>query len=106
LPKGFEWRNDIAYNYNPNVADGFQKDAWFWNASVSYSVLKDKGLVTLKVYDLLNQNTNARRTATLDYIEDTQSTVLRQYFMLNFSWKFNSLGAKGESGDGGMYFMD
>ncbi|WP_336126880.1 outer membrane beta-barrel protein [Mesoflavibacter sp. CH_XMU1422-2] len=106
LPKGFEWRNDIAYNYNPNVADGFQKDAWFWNASVSYSVLKDKGLLTLKVYDLLNQNTNARRTATLDYIEDTQSTVLRQYFMLNFSWKFNSLGPKGESGDSSMYFID
>ncbi|MFC7444767.1 outer membrane beta-barrel protein [Mesoflavibacter profundi] len=106
LPKGLEYRNDINYNYNPNVADGFQKDAWFWNASISYSVLKDQGLLTLKVYDLLNQNTNARRTATLDYIQDTQSTVLKQYFMLNFSWKFNSLGAKGESGDGGMYFLD
>ncbi|MFD0989075.1 outer membrane beta-barrel protein [Mariniflexile jejuense] len=96
LPKGFEFRNDITYNYNPNIADGFQKDAWFWNASVAYSILKDKGLITLKVYDLLKQNTNARRTATQDYIQDTQSTVLRQYFMLNFSWKFNSLGAKGE----------
>lgn len=106
LPKGLEWRNDITYNYNPNIADGFQKDAWFWNASVAYSVLKDKGLVTLKVYDLLNQNTNARRTATNDYIQDTQSTVLRQYFMLNFSWKFNSLGSKGETRDNGMYYMD
>ncbi len=106
LPKGLEWRNDITYNYNPNIADGFQKDAWFWNASLAYSVLKDKGLVTLKVYDLLNQNTNARRTATQDYIQDTQSTVLRQYFMLNFSWKFNSLGAKGEASPGGMYHMD
>ncbi|WGD33664.1 outer membrane beta-barrel protein [Olleya sp. YS] len=106
LPKGFEWRNDITYNYNPNIADGFQKDAWFWNASVSYSVLKDKGLLTLKVYDLLNQNTNARRIATQDYIQDTQSTVLRQYFMLNFSWKFNSLGAKGETSGNGHYYID
>src|SRR5690606_6513121 len=31
LPKGFEWRNDIRFNYNPNIADGFQKSAWFWN---------------------------------------------------------------------------
>jgi hypothetical protein len=106
LPKGFEWRNDITYNYNANIADGFQKDAWFWNASVAYSVLNDKGLVTLKVYDLLNQNANARRTATNDYIQDTQSTVLRQYFMLNFSWKFNSLGSKGETKSSGMYFID
>lgn len=103
LPKGFEWRNDITYNYNSNIADGFQKSAWFWNASVAYSVLKEKGIITLKVYDLLNQNTNARRRATQDYIEDTQSTVLRQYFMLNFSWKFNSLGSKGEIRSGGHY---
>ena len=103
LPKGLEWRNDITYNYNANIADGFQKDAWFWNASIAYSVLKDQGLVTLKVYDLLNQNTNARRTATQDYIQDTQSTVLRQYFMLNFSWKFNSLGSKGEIKGNGMH---
>ncbi|QCE40451.1 outer membrane beta-barrel protein [Psychroserpens sp. NJDZ02] len=103
LPKGLEWRNDITYNYNANIADGFQKDAWFWNASIAYSVLKDQGLVTLKVYDLLNQNTNARRTATQDYIQDTQSTVLRQYFMLNFSWKFNSLGSKGETKGNGMH---
>lgn len=106
LPKGFEWRNDLKYNYNPNIADGFQKDAWFWNASIAYSVLKDKGLVTLKVYDLLNQNTNARRVATQDYIQDSESTVLRRYFMLNFSWKFNSLGSKGEVRGGSHYYRD
>ena len=91
LPKNFEWRNDISYSYNPNIADGFQKSAWFWNATLAYSVLKEKAIVTLKAYDLLNQNTNARRIATANYIEDSQSTVLQQYFMLNFSWKFNSL---------------
>ncbi|WP_417236668.1 outer membrane beta-barrel protein [Bizionia paragorgiae] len=105
LPKNFEWRNDISFNYNPDIAEGFQKDAWFWNSTLAYSVLKDQGAVTLKVYDLLNQNTNARRTATRDYIEDSQSTVLTQYFMLSFSWKFNSLGSKGETRSGGMHFF-
>lgn len=97
LPKKFEWRNDIQFNYNPNIADGFQKSAWFWNSTLAYSVLKNNGTVTLKVYDLLNQNTNARRIATQNYIEDVESTVLRQYFMLSFSWKFNSLGKAGET---------
>ncbi|WP_299384045.1 outer membrane beta-barrel protein [uncultured Lacinutrix sp.] len=106
LPKKLEWRNDISFNYNPNIAEGFQKTAWFWNSTLAYSVLKDQGAVTLKVYDLLNQNTNARRVATQDYIQDSQSTVLEQYFMLSFSWKFNSLGSKGESKDNGMYFFD
>ncbi|EGV44711.2 TonB-dependent receptor [Bizionia argentinensis JUB59] len=97
LPKKFEWRNDVNFNYNPNIGPGFQKSAWFWNSTLAYSVLKDAGTVTLKVYDLLNQNTNARRTATQNYIQDSQSTVLEQYFMLSFSWKFNSLGSKGET---------
>jgi len=101
LPKGFEWRNDIRFNYNPNIADGFQKSAWFWNSSLAYSVLKDQGTITLKVYDLLNQNTNARRVATQNYIEDTQSTVLTQYFMLSFSWKFNTLGDQQAQGNRG-----
>ena len=106
LPKNLEWRNDLSYNYNPDVAEGFQKSAWFWNATLAYSVLKDKGTMTLKVYDLLNQNTNARRTATQDYIEDSQSTVLQQYFMLSFSWKFNSLGSKGESSKNDVFFFN
>ena len=106
LPEKLEWRNDINFNYNPNVADGFQKSAWFWNSSLAYTVFKDKGLITLKVYDLLNQNTNARRVATQDYIQDSQSTVLRQYFMLSFSYKFNSLGSKGETGDDDFFFFD
>ncbi len=103
IPKGFEWRNDINFNYNPNIADGFQKSAWFWNSTLAYSVLKDQGTVTLKVYDLLNQNTNARRVATQNYIEDSQSTVLKQYFMLSFSWKFNTLGNQAQDDRGGNF---
>ena len=105
VPKKFEWRNDIDFNYNPDVADGFQKSAWFWNTTLAYSVLKEQGTLTLKVYDLLNQNTNAQRTSTANYIQDSRSTVLQQYFMLSFSWKFNSLGKKGETRDGNMFFM-
>jgi len=106
LPKKLEWRNDISFNYNPDVAEGFQKSALFWNATLAYSVLKDNGAITLKVYDLLNQNNNARRIATQDYIQDSQSTVLQQYVMLSFSWKFNSLGAKGESKGNDIFFLD
>ena len=106
LPKKFEWRNDIEFRYNPNVAPGFQRSAWFWNSTLSYSVLKDKGLITLKVYDLLNQNTNARRSVNQNFIQDSQSLVLRRYAMLSFSWKFNSLGSKGKTDDGGVFFFN
>lgn len=105
LPKKLEWRNSIDFSYNPNVAPGFQRSAWFWNTTLAYSVLKDKGTLTLKVYDLLDQNTNARRTATQNYIEDSQSLVLQQYVMLSFSWKFNTLGKKGETKDRRMRYF-
>jgi hypothetical protein len=103
FPEKLEWRNDIKYTYNPNVV-GFNKDAWFWNATLAYSILKDQGTISLKAYDLLNQNTNAQRRASSNYIEDSQSTVLEQYFMLGFSWKFNSLGKKGKVRDYNMHF--
>lgn len=105
IPKKFEWRNDINFNYNPNVAAGFQKSVWFWNATLAYTCLKDKGTLTLKVYDLLNQNNNSRRTATANFIQDSQSTVLQRYFMLSLSYKFNSLGQKGESNDSDIFFF-
>ncbi|MFB9054200.1 outer membrane beta-barrel protein [Formosa undariae] len=100
IGKKLEWSNVINYNYNPNIADGFEKSAWFWNSTLSYSVLKDQGSVTLKAYDLLNQNNNSRRLINENYVEDSQSTVLQQYFMIGFSWKFNTLGKAGESRGG------
>ncbi|MDD7888090.1 outer membrane beta-barrel protein [Flavivirga sp. 57AJ16] len=93
-PKKLEWRNDIRYVLNPNVPVGFQKSSWLWNSSITYTMFQDKGFLTLKVYDLLNQNTNAQRIATANFILDSQSTVLQQYFMLNFSWKFGNFGRR------------
>lgn len=106
LPKKFEWRNDINYNYNPNVAVGFQKFAWFLNSTLAYNFMQDKATLTLKAYDILNRNTNARRIATADYIQDSVSTVLKQYFMLSFSWKFNSLGSKGNTNSESFFILD
>ena len=104
--KKWEWINTVNYNFNPNVADDFQRSALFWNSSISYSVLKDKAKVSLKVYDVLNQNTNAQRTATENLIQDVQSTVLQQYFLVGFSWKFNSLGSKGDPNNDGVIYFD
>lgn len=105
VPKSVEWRNDIQYSYNPNVAPGFQSSAWFWNTTVAYSFLKDNATLTFKVYDVLNQNTNARRTANANFIQDIQSTVLEQYFMLSFSYTFNTLGKAGETGKDNFLFF-
>lgn len=105
LPKNLEWRNDINYNYNPNVALGFQRSSLFWNSTLAYTILQEQGIITLKAFDILKQNTNARRSVSQNFIQDVQSTVLQQYFMVSFSWKFNTLGKKGETGGGNPFFF-
>ncbi|MEI6865851.1 outer membrane beta-barrel protein [Flavicella sp.] len=94
--KKIELRNQLRYSYNTNISDGFDKNSIFWNATIAYSFMKDMATLTLKGYDLLNQNTDARRIINGNTISDTQNTVLKRYFMLSFSWKFNTLGKAGE----------
>ena len=93
-PKKIEFANDFTMNHNPNVAAGFSKTTYMWNASLGMKMIKDKGILKLKVFDLLNQNTSVRRSAYQDYISDTESLVLKQYFMLSFTYKVNKIGGK------------
>lgn len=93
-PKRIEFANDFTMNYNPNVADGFTKTTYMWNASLGMKMLKDKGILKVKVFDLLNQNTSVRRYSNQDYISDTESLVLQQYFMLSFTYKVSKIGGK------------
>lgn len=93
-PKKIEFANDFTMNHNPNVAPGFTKTTYMWNASLGVKMIKDKGILKLKVFDLLNQNTSVRRFSNQDYISDTESLVLKQYFMLSFTYKVNKIGGK------------
>jgi hypothetical protein len=61
--------------------------------SVGKKLLKDqKWDVRLSVFDLLKQNRSITRTVTEAYVEDVQSRVLRQYFMLTLSYKLKNFG--------------
>ena len=97
-PKNVIWGNDITYSYNGNVRDNFDKSAVFWNMSLGVNVFNDSGILKVLAYDLLNQNINTVRVATEDYIQDAQGTVLQQYFMLSFTWKFDKFGLNKNKG--------
>ena len=93
-PKNLVWGNDLKYSYNGNVGPGFRKDALFWNMSLGLQILEDKGTLKVLAYDLLDQNINTRRTTGEDFIQDFQGTVLQQYFMASFTYKFDQFGGK------------
>ena len=53
---------------------------------------EQKGELKLSVFDLLKQNKSISRTVTETYVEDVQSQVLTQYFLLTFTYKLKNFG--------------
>ena len=53
---------------------------------------KQQAELKLTVFDLLKQNQSITRTATDSYIQDVQNQVLRQYFMLTFTYNLKNFG--------------
>lgn len=93
-PKKVVLGSDFGYNYNSNIADGFQKDFYLWNLSLGYNFFENKLLAKVKVYDVLNQNISATRTISPTAITDMENTVLRQYAMFSLTYKLEKFGGK------------
>lgn len=90
---GWFFQNDLnnqTYNYKGNTPD---QSFWLWNISAGKKFLKQQqGELKLTVFDLLKQNRAISRTVTEAYVEDTQSRVLQQYFMMTFTYRLRNFG--------------
>jgi hypothetical protein len=92
---GWFLQNNISNQSYSGLADGFNQSFWLWNASAGKKFMKDQRAdLRLSVFDLLKQNQSITRTTTETYIEDIQTQVLRQYFMLTFSYRLRNFGQK------------
>lgn len=95
MPRRLVWESSLDYNYNPQVAEGIQKTSYRWNAAVNFLFLKqDKGQLKLSVYDLLNQNISVSRVVRENYVQDTESIILKRYFLLTFTYNIRNFGSK------------
>lgn len=91
--KGWFIQNDVNNQRYSGLTDGFNQNYWLWNAAVGKKFLKSQaGELKLSVFDLLQQNQSIVRTVTETYVEDVQNQVLRQYFMLTFTYKLKNFG--------------
>ena len=93
-PKNWIFGNDFGYTYNSNIAEGFKKDFYLWNTSLSYSFFEKKLMAKVKVYDVLNQNLSSTRTISATSIRDEENIVLRRYVMFSLTYKLEKFGAK------------
>jgi hypothetical protein len=91
---GWFLQNDVSGNTYSGLSTGFNQSFWLWNAAIGKKILKKKeGEIKLSVFDLLKQNQSLVRTVTGSYIEDVQTQVLKQYFMLTFTYKLKNFGS-------------
>ena len=60
------------------------------NAKISKQLLKQKnGTLRFKIYDILKEKSDIRRSVTSNYIRDTTTNTLTSYFMFHFVYRFN-----------------
>lgn len=96
-PFGIVLATDLNYTASTGYAAGYEQNEWMWNASISYQFLPgDAATIQLKGYDLLQQRQTVRRSVTANYIDNTEYNALTRYFMLTFTYRFNTFGKGNE----------
>ncbi|WP_448703038.1 outer membrane beta-barrel protein [Mucilaginibacter sp. AW1-3] len=96
-PQHINWEGNYTYTYNPQVAPGFQKSSNLLSISVARSFLKkDHGELKLSCYDILNQAIGTSRYISENNITDTQSQIIKRYFLLTFQYRFMKSTAKSD----------
>ena len=61
-----------------------------WDAAVSRRVLDERAEIELRAYDLLNQNQGVAITNSANYIQESRTDSLGQYFMLRVMYRLGT----------------
>jgi len=93
--KGFFVQNTITYQDYNLVSSNNPTRYTLWNVNLGKKILKNKaGEIKLSCYDMLDQNKSLNHTVADTYIEDLNTEVLRQYFMLSFTYNLRNFNGK------------
>ncbi|MFR9165819.1 MAG: outer membrane beta-barrel protein [Dysgonomonas sp.] len=89
LPYDFRIDSDITYSTNSGYGEGFNRNEWLWNASISKDIFKAKnGTIRFKIYDILQERSNISRSISSESIQDSRTNTISSYFMFNFVYRF------------------
>lgn len=98
LWKGLFINADATWRNSFGTQAAYSQHYALVNAAVGYKFLKYKQAeVRVSAYDLLNQNRAFRQSSNDAYTQTTLSNVLKRYFMVSLTYKFDT--RKGRSAD-------
>ena len=103
-PKNFIIGSDLSFQKFGNISSNFKNSFLLWNASLGYKLLGDDGILKVKVFDLLDENTSTSRNIGDDFIQDTEQLVLERYLMVSFTYKLSKFGGKDPNDNKGGWF--
>jgi hypothetical protein len=87
----FFLRSDYALYKTAGIVNNGDVTYSLWNAGIGVKFLEnDAAELRLDVFDILDQNNSFVRTATDIYIENKTTQVLKQYFMLTFTYNLKA----------------
>ncbi len=96
--KGLVFRTDLTHQFYNGLSEGYDQNYFLWNASIGKKLFKNQlGEIKLSVFDILKENTSIQRTVSDAYVEDVQTQVLQQYFMLTFTYNLRNFKVGEES---------
>ena len=96
LPWDVELSTDLSWRIREGYSGNAGRDELLWNAQISKRFLKKKqAMVRLRMFDILQQQNNQTRSVSANGITDTTSNLLTSYCILNFTYRFNTLGGRG-----------
>jgi len=95
FPLEIDFRTEISYQFFTGYTTQNDKSYFLWNADISKTLIRNKLILTVSARDILNQNKNIQREVTDFYVQETRYSIIRQYFLFTFTYKFFTGGKTG-----------
>ncbi|MFD2583696.1 outer membrane beta-barrel protein [Pedobacter vanadiisoli] len=87
---------DINHIGSAGRADGFNNNYFLFNAGINKYLMKRRVTLSLKGFDILNQNTSIDRIVNSSRIEDVRYNNITRYFYLSLNYKLTRAGTSNE----------
>ncbi len=101
MPWDITLSSDLNYTARRGYSAGIHRNQTIWNAQISKSFLEKKNLTTfVKIFDILQEKSSISRNVSATSLEDRETTVLGQYFLVGLSMRFNKMGPGRGNGRG------